>query len=144
MADMADMALDRACLDDMYLDEYCQGHMSQEEAYEMGFLDASGMETPGVESGWERVSLGGIDVVNSELEVALLNLDSAQYAPVESSRSILSPEAIDNLQYELPTCNICREFMKPQDGAFGKFYFCSCPGQKTVGDNYWQSIRRTL
>lgn len=58
----------------------------------------------------------------------------------------LNKEASNNLYKEFPTCNCCRQSMFPQEGKFGKFYYCKnkCEGQKTVSDKYWQTVRIKL
>lgn len=150
MADMAEMALDNAMLDEMYLDDYCHGDMSMEEAYDHGFIDVTGTETKGVQQGWDRVIIGGRDTIDKELELAVCHLESTeefmyQGELVEVTTSyVLNQQAIDNLKKELPTCNYCAESMTAREGKFGKFYFCGnyCKGQKTVGDAYWQSVRK--
>lgn len=60
-----------------------------------------------------------------------------------NSKTWLNKEDSNNLYKEFPTCNCCRQSMLPQEGKFGKFYYCKnkCEGQKTVSDKYWQSVR---
>jgi hypothetical protein len=55
----------------------------------------------------------------------------------------LNKVAVANLRKDCPTCNQCKIEMTPQEGKFGKFYFCrsKCKTQKGVSDKYWQSIR---
>jgi hypothetical protein len=144
MGDMAEMALDRAFTEEYQLDEYVQGNYSMEEAFEHGFLDASGMEQEGVQAGWDRATIGP-DEIENELKHAIKDFDlatqqlSATYAP----KKVLNTEAVANLNKDCPTCNCCRESMTPRKGKFGKFYFCdnACKDQSTVSDKYWQSVK---
>jgi hypothetical protein len=149
MGEMAGMALDRCMIEEDMLDEYCNSTMGLSEAYENGFIDEMGVETQGVQSGWDRTIIGGIDTINNELLHAEKDFQIFMYQgeAIEVANDkviILNGEAVANLSKEYPTCNCCRVTMKVQSGRFGKFYFCGnkCEGQSTVSDKYWQGVRQ--
>ncbi len=161
MGEMADMALDCAFEEEADADEYVQGDMSMEDAYEHGFLDSTGAEV-NMEDAWERSPIPTPEALDQQLQVAELQLQvtSQSSSSMSVSKAIriyeairickeagltvinINKEAVKNLNKECPTCNCCGEEMTTRIGKFGKFYFCTCPDQVTVSDKYWQSIKR--
>ncbi|AUR87550.1 hypothetical protein NVP1101O_139 [Vibrio phage 1.101.O._10N.261.45.C6] len=181
MGDMADYFLSQIIDEEGARDDYVSGFMSQEEAFERGFIDHQGCMDKGLEDAWERSGIPSWNNVQNELKFAISDLDKSTYENfntepyMEKYRNgdyvrkcsdeeiisvvealgckvlsiddkkavILNKEATENLNYEVPTCNFCREFMTPREGRYGKFYFCGnyCEEQKNVSDTYWQSVR---
>lgn len=134
-------------------DEYFAGGISDEEAYEKGILDSQGYaDAAQLNRVIDRNEIGNYESLDRQLrdaqkDLMLSDLGSNNYGDKRSNkygnkRSVLNQAAIDNLKKPRPTCNVCGEMMKPRDGKYGKFYFCSCPDQCTVSDKYWQSVRR--
>ena len=151
-------------LDEEFLrDDYATGNMSMEEAFERGFLDASGAEQEGIQEAYARMEIPTPEYLDNQLlhaekDLALSMLMAKRdklvakrtgttefYSKGEVPQyAILNQEAIDNLAKDTPTCNICRESMQPRVGRYGKFYYCAnaCKGQKCVSDKYWQSVKK--
>lgn len=145
MGDMADMFLDSCMQHEAEWDDYFNGHMSDEAAMDAGILDSTGTVTNSAQ--FERVinrnPIPTVDNLNQELKLATAQLGSTRSVSVSRDiRQTLNQAAIDNLSKPHPTCNWCGEQMDVRNGKFGKFYFCTCPEQKTVSDKYWQSVRR--
>jgi len=122
-------------------DEYVSGDIGLEEAFEYGLVDHNGEEHPALTNAWERNKIGTLEDCLSELNIAERDILTATLIEGNQYRTPLNREACYNLKHEVPTCNICREFMQERVGRYGKFYFCSCEGQPTVSDNYWQKVR---
>ena len=120
-------------------DEYVNGDISSEDAFDLGFLDASGMEQEGMEAAWDRSLIGTPSDLSHELRHALADLEVTNRAPVVLRG--LNLEAKRNLLRPRPTCNICGRMMDSREGKYGKFYYCNCKDQGTVSDKYWQSVR---
>ena len=141
MGDMTDMSLDMISSAEYERDVYVSGGVDCNEAYDLGILDETGCEV-GMGDAWARASIGSLDSINTELKIATLEFDSSanksNYVPVVDS---LNEKAIANLLNDKPTCNTCEKIMSERSGKFGKFYFCKCPKQSTVSDNYWQKIK---
>lgn len=106
MADFANEIHEQECAD---FEDYLDGTMHLDEAYDRGIIDEFGAA-----------------------------INHAAYAR-HSHAAILQRRV--NLMQSNPTCNCCNNQMQSRMGKFGKFYFCSCPSQSTVSDQYWQSIR---
>lgn len=142
MGDMADMALDDVFIMEGLRDEYVEGNVSLQEAYEHGFVDQMGVEQEGIQEAFDRASIGSIDSLNNELSHTIKDFELLNKSPIQKSVR-LNKQAIANLEKENPTCNICANEMSPRSGRYGKFYFCPnyCEGQSTVSDNYWQTIK---
>lgn len=126
MGDMAEMSLCFAEDTEILADQYVNGGMSLEEAYEHGLIDEHGVEDEGLSAAWARNKI--------------LNLEGIAPAIQEEVR-VLNRDPPVNREY--PTCNCCRSSMKPREGRYGKFYFCpkGCESQKCVSDAYWQLIK---
>lgn len=142
MADMADFALDYAIETEHLADDYANGAMSEQEAYEHGLIDESGYFTQDMHFD-SRVEVNDLESLNFKL--ALTSRELSLLTNISSSNQPkLNAKAIANLSKPNPTCNICEEQMQPRLGKYGKFYFCNnyCEGQSTISDTYWQSIRR--
>ena len=124
-------------------DNYFAGNMSDYEAYEAGILDEGGY-TDGeqLQRVIARNPIGTPEELDNQLHHATKDLGAPSVNGSSPTSSGLNAEAVKNLQYDRPTCNICRKSMTPRNGQYGKFYFCSCEGQGTVSDKYWQSIRK--
>ena len=120
-------------------DDYVNGGISSGDAFDLGFLDASGMEQEGMEAAWDRSLICTPSELSHELRHALSDLESTDRAPVVLRG--LNLEAKRNLLRPRPTCNICRKMMDSREGKYGKFYYCHCKDQSTVSDKYWQSVR---
>ena len=152
------------CIDhEAFCDEYVAGRVGIHEAYEAGILNELGQECdPSVEAAWDRNYIPTREAVENELSHAIKDFELANRSKKEYEPETLSEEdlieqgyikikentwlnkrASDNLRKERPTCNYCGESMLPQEGKFGKFYYCGnqCEGQKTVSDKYWQKVR---
>jgi len=165
--DSLDMCIDH----EAFCDDYVAGRVGIHEAYEAGIINELGQECdPSVESAWDRSYIPTKEAVENELAHAVKDFELAhslksrtgnvqrdRFDPETLSEedlidlgytklndtTWLNKEASNNLYKEFPTCNCCRESMTPQEGKFGKFYYCKnrCEGQKTVSDKYWQSVR---
>lgn len=141
MADMADMSLDMISIAEFDRDVYVAGGMDLNETYDKGIIDETGCEV-GVGDAWDRVTIGSIDTVNTELHIATLEFDAATNKNnCFNAVNELNEKAIANLLKDKPTCNTCELIMSERSGKFGKFYFCKCPEQSTVSDSYWQKIK---
>lgn len=155
MGDMADFALDDVCEFENLRDLYANSSMTQEEAFDAGFLDPTGAWT-----GFEGPNFEDrIDVLSYEsLTDTIEHIDQCSFGPRVTVRECqvspwlkqqretyphLNDKAIYNLAKDVPTCNVCEEAMKQRSGRFGDFYYCanSCKGQKTVSEKYWDSVR---
>ena len=121
-------------------DLYAQGHISQQDAYDKGFIDELGIEQEGIQDAYNRSGGFTLESVNNELSHAIKDFD---LACSHLNQSSLNKAATENLYKEVPTCNVCAKSMQAREGSYGKFYFCKCPEQKTVSDKYWQSVRRS-
>lgn len=154
MGEMADMALELCIQHEAEWDDYHCGFMSDEDAFESGIIDSQGYaDSAQMERVIERNKIPTVENMNNELSHAIkdLTIASSQQVypstPLSRSQSIkntLNEAAIANLKKPNPTCNWCGQQMPSREGKYGKFYFCAnrCPGQKTVSDSYWQSIKR--
>ena len=144
MGDMADYFLEQVIEEESQRDNYVSGFMCMEDAYERGYIDETGSETRGMQEAWDRAGIGDRESIDRDLMIAEADLNRAsyQYHTPAAPRAQLNQAAIRNLRNDRPTCNVCRNLMQPREGRFGKFYFCSCPDQKTVSDSYWQSVRK--
>lgn len=145
MGDMADMFLEHVEQTEMLRDDYSCGNMSMEDAYDYGFLDETGCEI-GMQDSYGRNGIPTLEYLQNQLKISELELSSIgnQQSIRPATVSIgLTKQALLNVRKNSPTCNVCLEEMQPQDGKFGKFYFCGnkCEGQKTVSDSYWQSLK---
>ena len=165
---MADMALESVGIMEGLRDDYVTGEMSQEEAFEYGFIDSYGTEQEGIQAAWDRDFIPTEENLNNALFRAEAGMDRATYEiylsqsedlgqttikdkiawlQQERRKIILAEElneaALENLKKERPTCNICYQMMQKRTGRFGDFYFCDtgCKDQPTVSDKYWQSVR---
>lgn len=136
MGEMADMALDEIAEWEDICDDYVAGGIRNEEAFELGILDEIAGEPQHLHAAWERVG----PLAEESLDRAIGQVEFAPLGHVTRPNN-LNAAAIANLKKDVPTCNICSVSMQPRTGRFGKFYFCNCPGQKTVSDTYWQSIK---
>lgn len=138
--DCLDMAIDH----EAEWDDYFAGNMSDFEAYEKGILDSQGYaDVAQLNRVIDRNEIGTRESLDRQLrdaqkDLMIGDLISNNYG---NKRSVLNQAAIANLKKPRPTCNICGEMMKPRDGKYGKFYFCTCPDQCTVSDKYWQKVR---
>ena len=93
MADFANEIHEQECAD---FDDYLDGSMHLDDAYDRGIIDEFGA----------AILQRGVSLMKSN-----------------------------------PTCNCCGNQMQSRMGKYGKFYFCGCPSQSTVSDQYWQSVR---
>ncbi len=75
MGDMAMMALERAGTEESLADDYIAGNMGMEEAYEHGFLDATGAETQGMQSQWDRTPIGTLESLNQQIKECSMAFD---------------------------------------------------------------------
>jgi len=139
-------------------DEYVSGNMSLYEAYEYGLIDSTGCEVDEeLDRAWDRGEIPTTDNLNNQLSHALKDLTIATSVYTTNDvdlgevvidcwgqENTINKKAVENLYKDTPTCNICAEDMQPQEGKFGKFYYCGnrCKGQKTVSDTYWQSVKK--
>ena len=146
MGDMADFALEDVAAEEHARDEYVNGDMSMQEAFERGFLDPMGVEQEGIQDAWDRSEILTARGIDKELERWTDKLTIATHTPESTKLATrqLDEIAIESLKNDCPTCNWCRTLMTPRSGRYGKFYFCSngCEKQKTVSDKYWQSVKR--
>jgi len=141
MGDMAEYELESVRDMEYLRDEYVSGNMNIADAYEMGFVDSFGIEQEGMQDSWDRNGVPSLDYIDSQIDAQLALIES--YQSEYNNEASLNAKAIENLYNEYPTCNICENIMKARNGKFGKFYFCNCEGQKSVSDEYWQTIKRT-
>lgn len=156
------------CIDhEAFCHDYLDGNVSCEEAFEAGIIDSMGaISDPALAKAIEDSFIPTVENLENALSHAEKDLtiatmsgeDDVQLQPLHEfleehgieiidtpkGKFYLNKAASDNLYNEFPTCNICREYMYPQTGKFGKFYYCKnyCKGQKTVSDKYWQSVRK--
>jgi len=168
MGEMADMALDDLSTMEGLRDDYVNGYMDQNEAFDNGFIDSYGTEQEGIQAAWDRNPIPTEENLDNALFRAEAGMDRAMYEKDRSQsedlgqtsvkdkiawlqnerrKIILAEElnevALENLKKERPTCNMCYQMMQKRTGKFGDFYFCgnSCENQPTVSDKYWQSVR---
>lgn len=152
MGDMADMANERCEMDEMIRDEYLDGGMSAQDAYDHGLLDETGRFMFNIDDA--DVQIHTAADIGRELWMAEATLSghaptarrpvvgqSSAQRNVKPEHAHLNDAAIANLKNAVPTCNCCLNLMKPREGKFGKFYYCRCPNQPTVSDSYWQKTR---
>ena len=158
------------CIDhEAFCDDYVSGKVNIHEAYEVGIVNELGQECdPSVEAAWGRSYIPTKEAVDNELSHAKKDFELASLGQSKTDLHVqgklqeqdlidlgltklnentwLNKEASNNLYKEFPTCNCCGKSMTPQEGKFGKFYYCKskCEGQKTVSDKYWQSVRINL
>ena len=155
------------CIDEECLrDDYSYGDMSDQDAFDHGFLDSSG-HTIGMDDAFDRIKIYTASEMESELRMAEYELTCNNYrydrlASIKHSGEDLEVDIIElndsgikagntdknltnkavaNLYKPVPTCNICEEFMVTRYGTYGKFYYCKCEGQPNVSDKYWQKVR---
>ena len=156
---MADFELERVAEEEAGRSDYVNGFMDLQEAYERGYVDEIGTEQ-GLEYAYSESFIPTMENVNNELRITELEFTNSMlsrdntperrqvkvgFTPLKTGKGIqvgLNPEATKNLANETPTCNVCREFMQPRAGKFGKFYFCRCDGQPTVSDKYWRNVKK--
>ncbi|AUR88187.1 hypothetical protein NVP1110O_59 [Vibrio phage 1.110.O._10N.261.52.C1] len=145
MGEMADLSIDYALETEEQAYNYLSGGSTIYDAYDQGLIDEGGGATQDMSHISDRVWNDLTDADN-QLSHAVKDLSiSSQTSSTLIKRSkhdALNKAAIANLYKPRPTCNWCGEMMEGRDGKFGKFYFCTCPEQKTVSDKYWQSMRR--
>lgn len=147
MGDMADMALDEVAAQQGLMYDFVSGGMSKQEAFEHGFVDATGgvNDRMGYDEACDEhaENLGLVNREDRGLEYLLPERDT-WHASAGGAGIELTEIAKRNLFKESPTCNVCQKEMNSRDGKFGKFYYCSnqCADQGTVSDKYWQSVRQ--
>ena len=156
MGEMAGYFLDEVCDEESLREDYALGFMSHEDAYDHNFINEMGYEQNGIQDAYDRIKLNDRSGLDDELNSTMLMLDigipstttthsqerhSSERQSSGFSYDRLSEEAIENLFKEHPTCNICRKEMGKRTGKFGAFYFCSCKGQGTVSESYWNSVK---
>lgn len=144
MGDMADFALADVIEMENRRDQYVDGTMSDEEAFEHGFVDSLGVEQEGIQAAWDRSEIPSREYVNSEIRRQSDKLTIAMQAQeLSSMRRHKSDEstAVKRLKTSAPICNVCSGEMLTRMGKYGKFYYCpnGCAGQKCVGDTAWQN-----
>ena len=157
------------CIDhEAFCHDYLDGNISCEEAFEAGIIDSMGsISDPALAKAIEDSYIPTVENLQNALSHAEKDLtistmtteeeglpplqeflDEHGIETIETSKGkfYLNKEASESLYNDCPTCNICREEMHPQDGKFGKFYYCNnrCEGQGTVSDKYWQKIRKKM
>lgn len=146
---------------------YLDGRVGVQEAFDAGIIDyAGGVADPALAKAIEDSYIPTVENLENalshaekDLAIATMKdcheeelpplqdfLDEHGIVTIETPKGkfYLNKEASESLYNEVPMCNFCREYMLPQEGKFGKFYFCGnkCKGQKTVSDKYWQSVKR--
>lgn len=73
MGEMADSVLVEVLEMESLRDDYVCGHLSDSDAYELGFLDSSGMECEGMQTAWDRHSINTRKELQREVdELAML------------------------------------------------------------------------
>ena len=130
MGEMADFFLDDVYEMECLRDEYVDGNMSQQDAYNMGFVNELGYEEENMQMAFDRSNMqtkGDLsnDLNNTIKDFEVLNLRNSASVSIKS---------------KFPKCKICKETMLPRQGKYGKFYYCKnqCEGKKCVNDKYWQ------
>ena len=147
MGEMAEIALDDCAAFEAEHDAFMTGNMSIHDAFEKGIIDHDGciVDMQQFEMSINRNSIKTLENLNNELSHAEKDFELAMSRSERDAkhqlREVLSEEAIANIAKPNPTCNICSEQMRERMGKFGKFYFCECPDQCTVSDEYWQSLK---
>jgi len=157
MGEMADYAINETCEMEALRDDYVNGDMSVEDAYDNGLINELGGEKAGIKEAWDRAYIPTEESLNNDIEKqsAFLNnrVDSENNFSIIknvankfrhiSSKNLdhLNDLAVVNLTKDRPTCNYCELIMKRRSGKFGDFFYCSCAGQKTISIAYWESIR---
>ncbi len=157
MGEMADAFLSDVIDEENLRTEYLSGGIDHGDAYDLGLIDELGFDTFDRDSVWTPEY--SEEAIDNQLEKLTLQLDNAvlrsssscnnerhrQQRPlyIPSKYGHLNALAIINLTKEHPTCNICEKQMNARTGKYGKFYWCSCDGQKTVSERYWQGVRIT-
>lgn len=68
MGDMAAVALAEALEMEHLRDEYVQGQVTAQEAYDLGITDSYGTEQEGVEAAWDRSSIGTCEELDREID----------------------------------------------------------------------------
>ena len=131
-------------------EDFLDGEMDYDEAMDHGFIGPGSEHNDALFKVADSRGPMSLDTINSELafyEAGLGNPDSIRQRilPVEVVNSNLPhirAEVSIKQKAEFPTCNCCKQSMKPRMGKYGKFYYCECPDQKCVSDEYWQKVRR--
>ncbi len=139
MGEMADCLIDDIFEMESQKDLYASGFMGMEDAFDLGFIDASGVEH-GLDRAYSDSVIGTREELDSGILTQGLLLQVADGNRVSGNNSAPSPYRLA-LKKNGPTCNVCRLEMKARNGKFGKFYYCKCPDQVTVSDRYWQSLK---
>jgi hypothetical protein len=153
MGDMADFAIEGVIEMENLRDQYVNGDMSMQEAFDHGFLDPMGGEQEGIDDAWNRSFIPSKDNLDQELRKQSDQMTIAMQAH-EINANIGRPPTYQEVgperrkqdaapRPELPSCSVCGQDMPARDGRYGKFYYCvnHCSNQKCVSDKYWQSVR---
>jgi len=77
MSEQANYALQDIAMRESLADDYVNGSMSLQDAYEYGFIDETGTEQEGVQSAWDRSFIPTTENVDNALRIAELELDNA-------------------------------------------------------------------
>lgn len=142
MGDMSDFFNQEIEVQESLRDDYVNGEISAQDAYDHGFLDETGNETGGMQEAWDRSPILTLEGANEALKLAEAQLSvSVPSTRTEAPTGLLNEQAKLNLSKLRPTCNWCGELMRPRDGRYGKFFWCKCTQQSTVSEKYWESVR---
>ena len=128
MGEHARYALQSVAIAEGLRDDYVQGRLDPEEAYEYGILDEMGVELEGTQEAWDRSKIQTVEVLAEQRKEALLILELSDY----EQQSAPVP---------LPSCPACSTTMGKRLGKFGAFYYCPaiCKGRVTISERTWIS-----
>lgn len=76
MGEMADMALIAVLEMESLRDDYVCGHMSDVDAFDHGFVDPVGTEAEGMQTAWDRQSIGTEEELDRDVRELGYLLDS--------------------------------------------------------------------
>ncbi len=78
MGEHANDSLDMIACNEAIADLYVEGGLSDQDAYDCGFVDELGVEQEGIQAAWDRAELGGLDHITEQLRVEELKFDYRQ------------------------------------------------------------------
>lgn len=88
MGEMADYAIDQVCTMEGLRDDYVNGNMSMNDAFDHGFIDSTGCEQEGIQDAWDRNGFPTREYLDNEISHSLkdLKLSSSQTGNYEVPR----------------------------------------------------------
>lgn len=75
MGDISDMVLAGIAATESLRDDYTHGYMSDEDAFEHGFINSMGMEEEGMQTSWDRHPIHTGETLDKEIVELMTVLD---------------------------------------------------------------------